>query len=99
MGFSRWRYVKDEHLHCLAFRKTRPAAPPSLLVGDVTPDLLYIPQDLADAAEERAAERSRDPFLQDECEAQEFFQRTWAELPAFVPEDCGEPLFYFSDNS
>ena len=26
LGFSRWRYVKLEHLHCMAFRKLPPSA-------------------------------------------------------------------------
>ena len=48
LGFKRWKYVKQEHLHCMAFRKiTHEHAPThaqSLLVSDVTPDMLYIPQ-------------------------------------------------------
>ena len=43
LGFKRWKYVKQEHLHCLAFRKI--TYEQSLLVSDVSPDMLYIPQD------------------------------------------------------
>ena len=46
LGFHRWKYVKDTHLHCMAFRKTRidiDYGP--CLVND---HMLYIPQDSHD---------------------------------------------------
>lgn len=43
LGFHRWKYVKDTHLHCIAFRKTRTDIDyGSLLVNH---HMLYIPQD------------------------------------------------------
>lgn len=45
MGFSRWRYVKLEHLHCMGFRKVASPKNDSCLVSEITPDMLYIPQD------------------------------------------------------
>jgi len=47
IGFVRWRYVKLEHLHCMVFRKVVKQEVPSL-IGDVGPDMLYIPQDFND---------------------------------------------------
>ncbi|XP_013395205.1 uncharacterized protein LOC106162450 [Lingula anatina] len=45
LGYKRWKYVKQEHLHCMAFRKIHRSSTESYLVGDVTPDMMYIPQD------------------------------------------------------
>ena len=40
VGFHRWRYIKDTHLHCMAFRKT-------MTVTELVENhaMLYIPQD------------------------------------------------------
>ena len=43
IGFHRWRYVKDTHLHCMAFRKTRVSVDYDVSLS--THHLLYIPQD------------------------------------------------------
>ncbi|ESO91317.1 hypothetical protein LOTGIDRAFT_65191, partial [Lottia gigantea] len=43
LGFKRWKYVKKEHLHCLAFRKLDSIS--SDLMSETTQDLMYIPQD------------------------------------------------------
>ncbi|XP_071810229.1 S-adenosylmethionine sensor upstream of mTORC1-like isoform X2 [Asterias amurensis] len=50
LGFRRWLYVKDTHLHYMAFRKVSL----ELVVDmcDAGPDLLYIPQDFNEEAEE-----------------------------------------------
>ena len=45
LGFRRCRYIKQEHLHCLAFRKIESDDD---VVGDSDPDMLYIPQDSND---------------------------------------------------
>lgn len=56
LGFSRWRYVKQEHLHCIAFRKTRcPVDDGSDLGEAAAATMLYIPQD-RHADEERRTE-------------------------------------------
>ncbi len=52
LGFHRWRYVKDTHLHCMAFRKT------GGLISDYshlahTHALLSIPQDNQELGETR----------------------------------------------
>lgn len=41
MGFTRWRYVKQEHLHCMAFRKSKAHS----VAEEKYSDMLYIPQD------------------------------------------------------
>ncbi|XP_070559505.1 S-adenosylmethionine sensor upstream of mTORC1-like [Ptychodera flava] len=51
MGFKRWKYVKYMHMHFLAFRKVS-SAESSLIMGDANPEMLYIPQDFHDTAEE-----------------------------------------------
>ncbi|KAK3589494.1 hypothetical protein CHS0354_030617 [Potamilus streckersoni] len=48
MGFNRWRYVKQEHLHCMVFRKIVKKEKKDNLISDITPDMLYIPQDFND---------------------------------------------------
>ena len=50
LGFRRWLYVKDTHLHYMAFRKVSQEL--SLAMIDAGPDLLYIPQDFNEDAEE-----------------------------------------------
>lgn len=42
LGFHRWKYDKEIHLHCMAFRKT------TLQLGTVHQDGLNIPQDASD---------------------------------------------------
>lgn len=46
LGFHRWRYVKDTHLHCMAFRKVQVAIDHSLVSSNHP--MLYIPQDHQD---------------------------------------------------
>ncbi|XP_038067552.1 S-adenosylmethionine sensor upstream of mTORC1-like [Patiria miniata] len=50
LGFRRWLYVKDTHLHYMAFRKVSQEL--SLAMSDAGPDLLYIPQDFNEDLEE-----------------------------------------------
>ncbi|XP_077983939.1 S-adenosylmethionine sensor upstream of mTORC1-like [Glandiceps talaboti] len=51
LGFKRWKYIKYMHMHFLAFRKVS-NEPCSLMTSDCNPDMLYIPQDFNDTAEE-----------------------------------------------
>ena len=44
IGFVRWRYVKQTHLHCMAFRKISKCHHYFLETG-ATPDMMFIPQD------------------------------------------------------
>ncbi|XP_063445843.1 S-adenosylmethionine sensor upstream of mTORC1-like isoform X2 [Mytilus trossulus] len=75
IGFRQWRYVKLEHLHCLAFRKSAKTEElPSDLI--VSSGMLYIPQDFHDLSESI-----------DVCEYSEedekFFMDSAGELPGF----------------
>ena len=47
LGFRRCRYIKQEHLHCLAFRKIE--SDDNVVGGSSDPDMLYIPQDTNNA--------------------------------------------------
>ncbi|XP_020898757.1 S-adenosylmethionine sensor upstream of mTORC1 isoform X2 [Exaiptasia diaphana] len=55
IGFVRWKYVKDTHVHCMVFRKVSPchhscSKTCSCNVSvDVTPDMMYIRQDFNDS--------------------------------------------------
>ena len=44
IGFHRWKYYKDTHLHCMAFRKTQPRSDYNELL-EKSCYCLYIPQD------------------------------------------------------
>ena len=46
IGFHRWRYIKDTHLHCMAFRKTKIAV--DYKTCSANHQMLYIPQDSHD---------------------------------------------------
>lgn len=54
IGFVRWKYVKDTHVHCMVFRKVSPchhscSKTCSCNVSvDVTPYMMYIRQDIND---------------------------------------------------
>ena len=48
MGFRRYCYEKQEHLHCMAFRKTVAELNENHLIGSGAPEMLYIPQDFTD---------------------------------------------------
>lgn len=85
MGFVRWRYVKQDHLHCMAFRKVpQPRDRDRHLVGDATPDMLYIPQDFSDETADNSSGGAPAYTSADE----EFFRQTVHELPrAFSDEE------------
>ena len=55
VAFHRWKYVKDTHLHCMAFRKTRTSMDYGSCLA--SHHMLYIPQDSHD--EPIAVEESR----------------------------------------
>ena len=81
LGFVRWHYIKLKHLHCMAFRKVQLERETSLLISDITPDMLYIPQDFHDIEEERSN-------LCDYTEEDEkFFMASVGELPGFADMD------------
>lgn len=49
LGFVRWKYKKQTHLHCMAFRKV--ASCHSYNRGNGSAELLYIPQDFQEEEE------------------------------------------------
>ncbi|WAR26934.1 SAMTR-like protein, partial [Mya arenaria] len=85
LGFKRWRYVKQEHLHCMVFRKvtiTSEDKQQRFLKG-ITPDMIYIPQDFNDV--ENFESVNTDYGY---CEQNEEFYRSHAfnELPTMTSE-------------
>lgn len=50
MGFVRWKYQKQTHLHCMAFRKVAPCHTYHHSSG--SSELMYIPQDFQEEEEE-----------------------------------------------
>ena len=65
IGFQRYCYEKDEHLHCMAYRKVQRIGGDTCSEGktdggkeddDVGPHLLYIPQDFKDYMEETGSD-------------------------------------------
>ncbi|XP_071481116.1 S-adenosylmethionine sensor upstream of mTORC1-like [Diadema antillarum] len=52
LGFTRWRYIKDTHLHYMAFRKTSHDPPSDMSGSEGGPDMLFIPQDFNEEVEE-----------------------------------------------
>ena len=74
LGFTRWRYVKLEHMHCLVFRKS---SFESIENKDV-PSLLHIPQDrrnLDDNRSEQSWEEEEDAM---------FYLNSFNELPSLL---------------
>ena len=81
LGFTRWRYIKDTHLHYMAFRKTT-LEPPSQC-SDVSPDMLYIPQDYNEDLEENVFLDDYPRSEEDERRCSELF----SELPVLDGDD------------
>jgi hypothetical protein len=82
MGFRRWRYVKQEHLHCLAFRKTKDELSQPQFGDEAGPDLMYIPQD----SEKDEVDHTQFLFgsaPQNDCD---FFRDCFAELPELADD-------------
>lgn len=66
LGFHRWRYVKDTHLHCMAFRKTNLTLDYSHLAHTHT--LLSIPQDSPEQPQYGSSESDRKQVADDSFE-------------------------------
>lgn len=71
LGFHRWKYDKETHLHCMAFRKT------TLKLGSVNKEGLVIPQDTNDEMTSVAMETTRIAMETTQSDDQETFK----ELP------------------
>ena len=77
MGFVRWKYVKQTHLHCMAFRKV--AQCHFYDQNNASPEMLYIPQDFKEEEEEVPIKDSR---LQQCCESDDLeIMECFIELP------------------
>ncbi|XP_069141999.1 S-adenosylmethionine sensor upstream of mTORC1-like isoform X2 [Argopecten irradians] len=83
IGFVRWRYVKLDHIHCLAFRKLHTGEVRDKEVGPASSDMLYIPQDFHDDDHEDA-EVVRHSGTESDNENN---SRTFEELPIFWDSD------------
>ena len=83
IGFHRWRYVKDTHLHCMAFRKTRVDVNYDRCKADHP--LLSIPQD---SHEQETS--SLDEKASDQCDSTSTCDTQLSELPFSYDEDCDD---------
>ncbi|XP_060080978.1 S-adenosylmethionine sensor upstream of mTORC1-like [Ylistrum balloti] len=77
IGFVRWRYVKLDHIHCLAFRKLHFGEVRDKEVATASPDMLYIPQDFHEEDEDKVVEA-----VVRTDEDSENISKTFEELPA-----------------
>ncbi|XP_059166678.1 S-adenosylmethionine sensor upstream of mTORC1-like isoform X2 [Physella acuta] len=78
IGFRRWKYQKQDHIHCIAFRKV--CDPHPRPTGeDRFVDMLYIPQDLTDACYD---DTPSGPVGEDNEEKLNEFLSMASELPA-----------------
>lgn len=84
IGFIRWRYVKLQHLHCMAFRKViKKTRPPLMLTQGYTyPDMLYIPQDFNDIPEVDKADMYFFGSLPRSEEEECYLRESFMELPS-----------------
>ena len=85
LGFTRWRYIKDTHLHYMAFRKTS-MEPCDMSSGEVGPDMLYIPQDFNEDLEESVFS---DCLPQSEADIAELSD-AFRELPTHFVDDISD---------
>ena len=68
LGFVRWRYEKQTHLHCMAFRKVAPCHSCNRSNGNA--EMMYIPQDFQDEGDDSSfvsCQREEDESLILEC--------------------------------
>ena len=86
IGFHRWRYVKDTHLHCMAFRKTRVNADYGVCLS--THHMLYIPQD-SNEESDIIVEHSRTTSHEHVADNADLACST-AELPFYENSDDGD---------
>lgn len=84
MGFLRWRYIKLDHIHCMAFRKVEKPDSGDCLLEGVSPDMLHIPQDYNNASLETSIFSHSMPFT---TEDEDFFRQSLHELPHIASDD------------
>ncbi len=92
LGFKRWRYVKQEHLHCMAFRKILDdvSDKPVTLQQDAGPDMMYIPQDFHDDNTQGKELKAGSQFFFGSVprseEEEDFLRDSFSELPGGADE-------------
>ena len=86
IGFHRWKYIKETHLHCMAFRKTT-----GILPGDhyrrvlENHSLLYIPQDSHELGGQPESDVNARLFPQGQPTPRQSFEQ--------LPFGCSDALF------
>lgn len=88
LGFRRWRYVKQEHLHCMAFRKVvcTTSKGSQFKGGDVGADMMYIPQDFRDPETEESVELCSVGSAPRSEEENLLLRENFLELPDIIDE-------------
>lgn len=86
LGFHRWKYIKDTHLHCIAFRKTQLNVDFEVCLGSHY--MLCIPQDSHDELATAEESNMTDPLHTDTC-TQSLSYTQLMELP-FCDIDCDD---------
>ncbi|XP_005109809.2 S-adenosylmethionine sensor upstream of mTORC1 [Aplysia californica] len=59
VGFRRWRYEKQSHIHCMAFRKITEKVAVEEKETDKYVEMMYIPQDFKEDADEKAPKKRK----------------------------------------
>lgn len=75
IGFSRWKFHKDEHLQFMAFRKVSLEQNTSHANNDVMSDMLYIPQDYSEDFEETVYWETETRTEQEELQIKDDFKQ------------------------
>lgn len=84
LGFSKWKYEKLEHIHCIVFRKIQDECS----MNDDMADLMFIHQDALEESSQEDASTEDGLFIERNDEQ---IRQTMLELPGFVSdsEDWG----------
>lgn len=77
LGFSKWKYEKLEHIHCIVFRKIQDECS----VNDDMADLMFIHQDALQESSQEDASTEDGLFIERNDEQ---IRQTMLELPGFV---------------
>ena len=80
MGFKRYKYEKYEHMHCMAFRKTQMELTTNHIMSNVSPEMLYIPQDFNDSMNDPNMSGGENRSEVEDDEMRDYFE----ELPGFL---------------
>ena len=85
LGFNRWKYTKQRHLHCMGFRKCHQQDLSPSISTDELAEAMYIPQDQVDYSRDAVSDSVEDKPHSDtmHSETRDPEQTTWdfEELP------------------